>query len=258
MSRERDTTDSGEGGIRLRLLDGGLTSAPLDGGWSVGPGLGGGEAWGTGRGDDGNGNGAMRDVGREAWGAEPPAECVVVRNAVRAGDRHEPWVLPVTGGIAALVARTRAVGVDVELAVRLTVECALVCGDLCTAGADPAALDAAAATERVTGELDAASAAYLRRLTGRRGEAVTGRRPAGVAPSGEAVAAPRRAQPAPLGEVVTVGLPLRLSSRLLAADFDALVSAVSLDRALAWETAAVLAGRTMSEWAPLTALRLGG
>lgn len=218
MSRERDTTDNGEGGIRLRLLDGGRTSAPLDGGWRVGPELGGGEA----------------------WGAVPPAECVVVRNAVRAGDRHEPWVLPVTGGIAALVARARTAGVDVELAVRLTVECALVCGDLCTAGADPAALDAAAATEQVTGELDAAAAAYLRRLTGRRGEAVTVRRSA------------------PSGEVVTVGLPVRLSSRLLAADLDGLVSAVSLDRALAWETAAVLAGRTMSEWAPLAALRLGG
>jgi len=222
----RDTANGGQGGARLHLLGGGLDRAAgrapglVDGGWRVGPGVG---AAGAGQLAEG-----------DPWGAAPPAECVVARSAVRAGDRHEPWTLPVGDALRALAGAAGEAGVDVELAVRLTVECALVCDDLRAAGVDPAALDAVAAAERVAGELDAAAAAYLRRLTGRR--------------RGTAARA--------LGEVVTAGLPLRLSARLLAADLDALVAAVPLERALAWETAAVLAGRTMSEWAPLAALRL--
>lgn len=297
MNRDRDTTNgSGEGAIRLRLLDGGLSVPPLlDGGWRVGPGVG---AGGVGAGEApagarGDGSPRGRSTGREIWGAEPPAECVVVRSAVRAGDRHEPWTLPATDALRALADAAHAAGVDTELATRLALECALVCDDLRAAGVDLSALDAAAAAERIDGRLDAAAASYLRRLTGRRREprpappvrcadpgaarrsagfapagesaaqqpagvapaGAAARRPAGFAPAGETGAARR---PEPLGEVVTVGLPVRLSARLLSADLDALASSVPLDRALAWETAAVVAGRTMSEWAPLTALRLGG
>jgi hypothetical protein len=161
-------------------------------------------------------------------------ECVVSRGAVRAGDRHDPWTLPVTAALRELGRAAGACGVDVELAVRLAVECALVCDDLLLAGTDPAQLDLAAGAERVAGEIDASAAPYLRRLT-------HGRRDI-----------PARA----LDEVVTVGLPVRLSGRLLRADLDALLAGVPLERALAWETAAVLRSRTMSEWAPLTALRL--
>lgn len=278
MDDERDTTGSAGGGIRLRLLDGGLghrtALAPgtADGGWRVGPGLGSGRfergAAGdaAGRSESGaaglaggataaNGWGMAGASGSGAWGAEAPAECVVVRNAVRAGDRHEPWTLPATAALAALADTARTAGVDVELAVRLVLECALVSDDLCASGVDPTTLDATAAAERVGGELDAASAAYLRRLAGRRDSGAT--RPEPAAP-GESGAVHRGAGGGALGDVVTVGLPLRLSARLLAADLDALLAAAPLDRALAWETAAVLAGRTMSEWAPLTALRRGG
>lgn len=216
MIDERDTSGHDRGGVLLRLSRDRATRPGLaDGGWRVGPG-----------------------GGEEVWGAAPPAECSVARNAVRSGDRHEPWTLPVTDALRALAADADDAGIDVELAVRLAVECALVCEDLRAAGVDPATLDTAAAAERVGRELDAATAAYLRRLTGAR------------APAAPAVPAVRR-----LGEVVVAGLPIRLSARLLGADLDRLVAAAPLARALAWETAAVLGGRTMSEWAPLTALR---
>ena len=207
-------------------------------------------------------------------GAAPGGECVVSRGAVRAGDRHDPWTLPTSAAVRALAAEAARVGLDPELAVRLTVECALVCDDLRAAGADPAALDAAAAAERVGDEIDPAAAAYLRRLTQCMGTASSPLRPAHPRPPGPPLppsppatvpAAEPASSPFPpareLGPVVTFGLPVRLGGRLLHTDLDALLAAAvrgaaPLERALAWEVAAVLAGRTMSEWAPLTALRL--
>lgn len=166
--------------------------------------------------------------GGRAWAGE----CVVSRGAVRAGDRNEPWTLAVDDAVRTLAGSAFAMGIDFELACRLAIECALVGDDLRAVGVEPSSLDAVAAAQPVEEQLDAAASAYLRRLTQR--------------PDVE-----RRE----LGEAVTLGLPVRLGARLLRADLDALVASADLARAIAWETAAVLAGRTMSEWAPLAALR---
>ena len=173
--------------------------------------------------------------GREGAAGEgitaPLDECVISRRAVRAGDRHEPWTLAASPALRALAGSAYAVGIDVELAVRIALESELACADLSAAGVDPVRLDAIAEAERVDGQLDAAACAYLRRLTHERGAACH------------------------VGDTVTVGLPLRLSSRLLRADLDALLATADIARAIRWETAAVLTGRTISEWAPLAALR---
>lgn len=169
--------------------------------------------------------------------SEPGAaleECVVSRAAVRAGDRHEPWTLAVGDALRALAEAAAAAGVEFELAVRLCVETALVRDDLRPAGIDLAQLDALAAAAVVATRVDAAGCAYLRRLT-RREQA--------------------SARPRALGDAVIVGLPARLSARLLAADLDDLLANADVESALAWEIAAVLDGRTISEWAPLAALR---
>ncbi len=50
---------------------------------------------------------------------------------------------------------------------------------------------------------------------------------------------------------------MRLSGRLLRVDLDALIASADVERALAWEVAALLDGRTISEWAPIVALRAG-
>lgn len=177
-------------------------------------------------------------------------ECVVSRVAVRAGDRHEPWTLPAGDALHALADAAAAAGVEFELAVRLCVERALVREDLRAAGADLARLDALAAAADVAAPVNAADCAYLRRLTRRD-------------------PAPQRRE---LGDAVIVGLPARLSARLLTAlpalageapggaaaeALDDLLADANADveSALAWEIAAVLDGRTISEWAPLAALR---
>lgn len=182
----------------------------------------------------GRGSGTLGAARAGRAGAAPPLdECVVSRGAVRVGDRHEPWTLAATDALRRLAASAYAVGIDFELATRLAVECELTCRDLRAAGIDPAQLDAAAATERVEQQLDASACAYLRRLTQLRDDA------------------PRR----DLGDAVTVGLPSRLSARLVRTDVGELLADADIARAIRWETAAVLAGRTISEWAPLTALQ---
>lgn len=184
------------------------------------------------------GEGRLALIPGGAGGQEPPATaCVVTRGAVRAGDRNDPWVIPAGAALRALAEAARAHGVDLELAVRVTAECALVCDDLAAAGvSELELLDVAAAEAGVDGPVDSATADYLRRLSCRAGQA----------------GGASRARP--LGDAVTVGLPVRLAARLLRADLDVLLAAAPLERALAWEVAAVLSGRTMSEWAPLTAL----
>ncbi|MDW5597224.1 hypothetical protein VSS74_22950 [Conexibacter stalactiti] len=183
----------------------------------------------------------QRDCDRRAGAAAGPRgsalgsaleECVVSRAAVRAGDRHEPWTLPVGGALAAVADAAATAGVEFELAVRLCAEAALVRDDLRAVGAGVGALDALAGAAVVATRVDASDCAYLRRLT-RRG------------------AQERRT----LGDAVIVGLPARLSARLLAVDVDDLLANADVESALAWEIAAVLDGRTISEWAPLAALR---
>ncbi|MDO8212386.1 hypothetical protein [Conexibacter sp. CPCC 206217] len=165
--------------------------------------------------------------------ASAPGECAVSRGAVRAGERNEPWTLAASLPLRRLAGAAYAIGIDLELALRIALESELACRDLRDAGVDPALLDAAAAAQRVDGQLDAAASAYLRRLTHERDS-------------------PRR----DVDDAVTVGLPARLSARLLRADLDHLLSTADIARAIRWETAAVLTGRTISEWAPLAALRL--
>lgn len=157
---------------------------------------------------------------------------MISRSAVRVGDRHDAWTFTASDAMRTLTGAAYATGIDFELAVRLVVESALICDDLDPLGIDVLQLDVAAATERVERQLDAAASAYVRRLT-------------------RGCNAPRRE----LSEAVTVGLPVRLNARLLQADIEALLERGDIARAIRWETAAVLTGRTMSEWAPLMALR---
>lgn len=163
--------------------------------------------------------------------AAPVDEVVVARAAVR-GERNEPWTLPVTDELRALDEDAARAGLDLEIALRLVTETALVSRDLEGVGVSLELLDAAAACATVDLRVDACDAAYLRRLTTSTARATR-----------------------PLDAVVIAGLPARLSTRLLAVDVSDLVRDASLSRARAWEIAAVLSGRTISEWAPLTALR---
>lgn len=216
------------------------------------------------------GEGRLALIPGGAGGQEPPATaCVVTRGAVRAGDRNDPWVIPAGAALRALAEAAQAHGVDLELAVRVTAECALVCDDLAAAGvSELELLDVAAAEAGVDGPVDSATAAYLRRLSCRAGGVGRSGRPGETGGQGghgdsSGASLPGRTVPLggavsprslPLGDAVTVGLPVRLAARLLRADLDVLLAAAPLERALAWEVAAVLSGRTMSEWAPLTAL----
>jgi hypothetical protein len=150
----------------------------------------------------------------------------------RAGDRHEPWPLHPSPGLTRIATVASREGIDFELAARLCVESALAAADLRETGLNPAILDRVALRARVVGELDDRDAAYLRRLVR-------------VSPYA----------PAPTAAGVTVGLPLRLTARLLGASIDGLLEAADPVRAVAWELSALLEGRTISEWAPLAALR---
>lgn len=178
---------------------------------------------------------ALGEIARAPAGAAL-GEIEISRAAVRAGDRHEPWTLPASPALRALAEAALAAGIELELALRLCLERALVVADLRAVGVEVARLDSLAARACVSGALDAADCAYLRRLT-RREDAGSAR---------------------PLGDAIIVGLPSRLTARLLAAGPEELLERAGLDveAALSWEIAAVLDGRTISEWAPLAALRV--
>jgi len=47
----------------------------------------------------------------------------------------------------------------------------------------------------------------------------------------------------------SVSIPVRLVPRLSAVDVEQLIDVVALERAIAWEVAALRSGQTMSEWA---------
>jgi hypothetical protein len=197
----------------------------------------------------------------------PSTEVRITRAATRAGDRHDPWTFVASPALLQLADAAAAAGVDFELAMRIVVEGTLAEWELRSAGVDPALLDGAAAQACAGAQLDEAARAYLRRLTAGRGpvsvDAVAG---ASRAADADALDAAPRAIDADaftpratrqFGDAVTVGLPVRLSGRLLRVDLDALVASADVERALAWEVAALLDGRTISEWAPIVALRAG-
>jgi len=208
------------------------------------------------------------DGGCQTAAEGPLPEVRISRAATRAGDRHDPWTFVASPALRQLADAAAAAGVDFELAMRIVVEGTLAEWELRSAGVDPALLDATAAQACAGAQLDEAARAYLRRLTAGRGA---------VAPEGEVAAggdgglgASARAgeiaagggqaaavAPRAFGDAVTVGLPVRLSGRLLRVDLDALIASADVERALAWEVAALLDGRTISEWAPLVALRAG-
>jgi hypothetical protein len=168
--------------------------------------------------------------GRDATVEDAPPESFAV--SCRAGDRHEPWPLHPSPALTRIATVASREGIDFELAARLCVESALAAADLRETGLEPAMLDRVALRARVGVELDDRDAAYLRRLVR-------------VSPYA----------PAPTTAGVTVGLPLRLTARLLSTSIDALLEAADPVRAVAWELSALLEGRTISEWAPLAALR---
>jgi hypothetical protein len=183
-------------------------------------------------------SGLRTDVGRRlrlVGGGRLPAvdhelETFAVR--CRAGDRNEPWSLQASPALARVATVAGREGIDFELAVRLCVESALAAADVLQAGVDAELLDRVALRARVGSELDDRDAAYLRRLTR---------------------VSPYRPQPTAAG--VRVGLPVRLTARLLGVPIDALLESANPVRARAWELCALLEGRTISEWAPLAALR---
>jgi hypothetical protein len=170
--------------------------------------------------------------GRRATVDDAAAEPETFAVSSRAGDRHEPWTLQATPALERVATVASRAGIDFDLAVRLCVESALAAADLRETGLEPAMLDRAALGARVGDELEDRDAAYLRRLVR-------------VSPC-----APR-----PTAAGATVGLPVRLTARLLGTSLDALLETTDPVRAVAWELSALLEGRTISEWAPLAALR---
>lgn len=151
----------------------------------------------------------------------------------RPADRCEPWPVEDEPQLRALAAAA-AGGISLELAAVLLVERALLASELAAHGVDELAdrLDAEAARATVAVELSEPLSAYLFALSGR------GRGAAGSLPR-------------------VLALPMRLTERILSRQGRPQLDAALLSSALAWERAAVLEGRTMSEWAAVKAFELG-
>jgi hypothetical protein len=146
----------------------------------------------------------------------------------RPGDRVEPW--PVRDDVLrAIAAAARSCRLPTETAAVLVVERALLADDdLAVGNVDASVLDAAAATARVVLALSEPQSAYLATLRGGR--------------TSNDASLPR-----------LIPIPMRLTERI-SGDVERLVRPELLGSALAWEQAAVLAGRTMAEWALRAAL----
>lgn len=152
----------------------------------------------------------------------------------RPADRCEPWSIEEGPELRALAAAASG-GVSFGLAAVLVVERRLLAVELATHGLDAELarrLDADAACAKVTVELSASLSAYLAALSGQ------DRDPAGSTPR-------------------FLALPMRLTERILALQVRPQFDAALLPSAVIWERAAVLEGRTMSEWAALKVLELG-
>lgn len=167
---------------------------------------------------------ARRDPGFEA-----PAP------TARPSERCEPWPVDDQGCLRSLAAAAVELGVSVELASVVVVERSLLADDLSARGFDEisARLDAEAARASVTIELSESLSAYLCALSSH--------------DRGTSRSLPR-----------LIALPMRLTERIGADGGAARLDAMLLASALSWERAAVLEGRTMSEWATLKALELAG
>ena len=155
----------------------------------------------------------------------------------RPSDRLEPWIIGVQTA-ADFAAAAIELGVPFQLAAIVVVERTLAEADLeaCGAAGVIRHLDATAQASAVALELSEPQSAYLRALSRPLSERLVG---------SSRESRLRR----------SVALPMRLTERIGAADIDQLLKSDAIASALAWERAAVLEGRTMSEWAALRALQ---
>lgn len=152
----------------------------------------------------------------------------------RPADRCERWAIEEAPGLRALAGAAARDGVSFGLAAVLVVERRLLAVELAMHGLDAELgrrLDVEASRAKVKVELSDSLSAYLAALSGH------GRDSAGSTPR-------------------SVALPMRLTERILARQTRPEFDAALLPSALMWERAAVLEGRTMSEWAALKALEL--
>jgi hypothetical protein len=142
--------------------------------------------------------------------------------ARRPGELHEALRLS-TPAAEQLAATANAARVSTDIAGTVLLEAAIVVNDAGASARTP--LRAAASSTGVRRRLTAAEADYLRALTMRRRES------------------------APVAAPATLSLPVRLVGIVADMDVDAAIDAVEIDAALSWETAALISGRTMAEWA---------
>lgn len=162
---------------------------------------------------------------RTGWDAPAPL--------ARPAERCEPWSLDRTRATAFLRA-AREGAIALELAAVVTVERCLLEEDLDALGRShrTGALDAAAAGAAVSCELSEHASAYLATLNGNGA----------------------RASQAP----EMLALPMRLRERIGSRAVTELLDPRLLASGISWERAAVLSGRTMSEWALMTLAASGG
>lgn len=155
---------------------------------------------------------------RPGWDAPPPV--------ARPADRCEAWPLDATSS-APLVRAAAELGITFDLAAVVTVERSLLRDDIHALGfsSSTALLDSSARTARVARELSEPLSEYLGALDR----------------SSRARRHPRN----------TLVLPMRLTERLGNVAPASRLDAELLPSAIAWERAAVVAGRTMTEWALL-------
>lgn len=164
--------------------------------------------------------GAATVVERARWDAPPPL--------ARPSDRCERW--PVDRETVAPLAKAAAgLGIAFELAAVVTVERSLLGEDLDFLGLGDrlSVLDVAANAAVVTTELSEPLAAYLCALD-----------------------RSTNARSRPTFDALV--LPMRISERIGSATPGLRLDVALLPSAIAWERAAVVAGRTMSEWALLS------
>jgi hypothetical protein len=148
----------------------------------------------------------------------------------RPSDRLEPWSAS-AGARARVAEASRKENVSFDVAAIVIVERFLIARDLSIRGLASLAstLDERASTTKVELALSEPQRAYLRVLCSR--------------------------PTAPLSTDTPhlVAIPMRLTERINAEALDELLQVELLASALIWERAAVATGRTMSEWAALTA-----
>jgi hypothetical protein len=152
---------------------------------------------------------------------------IAVWDVRRPGELHEAIALDADAA-RRLTAEALADGTSPSVALTVKLEAALVVEQLRARGvADPIGLlDAIARAQRPVHALSTAEADYARSLTlDRIG-----------------------------GHAHGLTVPVRLHSRLLTHDVEALLNVVDLQRAIRWELAALRAGATLGEWAALSAI----